>query len=226
MKKFYYFLLLFLILFNAQIFSQPSFSHSYKADYSLLPDDEISKQYPHKLEKLFSVNYCFQSVMKIPRADASGYSCSQILQKLDQMGGLDKECYGVSYVDAEGKRKALFRKSILDNENHELYIKDKTAGGLNFDFNVDKFYDGNVFAVTALLNKNPANILLREIKKNEAAIFVLMQENNEEINLYVLIQCSYSPLKHKFLKRIVENAVMARVFEVQNWFYRMLCEPK
>ena len=225
MKKFTVFV--FLIYISINCFSQPKFSHSYQADYSLMPKDEQSAFYSKKLKNLFPVNYCFQSVLKIPRENANGYSCSQILQKLDQMGGLDKECYGVSYIDGNtGVRKAMFKKSLLDKENHELYIKDKTAGGLNFDFKVDEYFGGNVFAVTAVLNKNPSNVLLREIKKNEAAIFVLMQENQNEINLYVLIQCTYSPFKYKILKRIVENAVMARVFEVQNWFYRMLCESK
>lgn len=225
MKKFNFLFLLILISVNC--FSKPNFTHSYQADYSLMPRDEQSVFYSKKLKNLFPVNYCFQSVVRIPREEAKGYTCSQILKKLDQMGGLDKECYGVSYIDGySGVRKAMFKKSLLDEKNHELYIKDKTAGGLNFDFKVDEYFDGNVFAVTAVLNKNPSNILLREIKKDQAAIFVLMQENKEEINLYVLIQCTYSPFKYKILKRIVENAVMARVFEVQNWFYRMLCEPK
>lgn len=226
MNKSFFSLLLALILTCSSAYSQRSFSHSYRADYSYLPDNQISKNYAQRLEKLFTVNYSFQSILEIPRSEAKGYNCSQILKKLDQMGGLDKECFGVSYTDGEsGKLKPMFKKSILNEDEHELYIKDKTAGGLNFDFCVDQYFEENTFAVTALLNKNPSNVLLREIKKNEAAIFVLMQETEASINLYVLIQCTYSPLKYKFLKKIVENAVMARVFEVQNWFSRMLCTP-
>lgn len=221
--------LLFLLTFSFFCYSQSNFCHSYRPDYSLLPDISFSEDYKEKLRKLFPVNYCFQSVISIPREAARGNTCGEMLKKLDQMGGLDKECFGVSYIDADGKRKAMFRKSELSRNGHELFIKDKTAGGLNFDFFVEErpFSEGyKYYAVTAVLNKNPSNILLREIKKGEAAIFVLMKETPDNIDLYVLIQCTYSPMKYKFLKKIVENAVMARVFEVQNWFFRMLCETK
>ena len=53
-----------------------------------------------------------------------------------------------------------------------------------------------------------------------------MQENDSNIDVYALIQCSYSPIEHKFLKSFVENAVTARVSELQNWFCRMLCDEK
>ncbi len=210
-------------------YAQPAFRHVYGSDYSLLPETSISEEYKNRLKNLFEVNYCFQSVMSIPATKAKGYTCAQMLKKLDQMGGLDKECYGVSYINADGERKAMFKKAELSRNGHELYIKDKAAGGLNFDFRVEEkaFGEGQkLYAVTAVLNKNPANILLRELKKDEAAIFVLMKEDSEKIELYVLIQCTYSPMKYRLLKRIVENAVMSRVLEVQNWFYRMLCQEK
>ena len=78
----------------------------------------------------------------------------------------------------------------------------------------------------AVLNKTPDNIFLQGIKKNEACIFVFLEETEEGANLYVLIQTKFSPLKMKFVKKIVENAVSARVIELQNWFYRMICTPQ
>ena len=81
----------------------------------------------------------------------------------------------------------------------------------------------NSYIVNAVITKNPDNIFVRGLKKNEAEIFVLMQEDSEKIRVYALIQCSYSPIEHKFLKSFVERAVTSRVLEIQNWFYRMLC---
>ena len=228
MKKLYLLLLLSLSICVNAFSLEKKIVHSYKSDYRLFPEIQYKNNYIKKLSEKYEVKYCVQSNLKIPRQEAKGYDCSMILKKLDQLGGLDKECYGVSYIDANTKeRKPIFKKSIYDKENGTLYVKDKAAGGLNFDVNIDTYNNnGNVYAVNAIINKKPDNIFVRGIKKREAEIFVLMQEDESDINVYALIQCSYSPIEHKFLKSYVENAVTARVTELQNWFYRMLCEAK
>ncbi len=202
-----------------------SISHSYNADYSLFPENQYKESYINKLNSNYEIKYCVQSNLKVSKSEANGYDCSQILAKLDQMGGLDKECYGVSYIDGRtGKRKPIFKKSTYDYNSGELYVKDKSAGGLHFDVGIDTYLnDERIYAVNAIINKAPDNIFVRGIKKNEAEIFVFMQENESDINVYALIQCSYSPIEHRFLKSFVESAVTARVLELQNWFYRMLC---
>ena len=78
--------------------------------------------------------------MIIPRSEIKGYPPEIILKKLDQMGGVDKECFGVSYIDANnGKRKPIFKKAYLYNEEKNLYIKDKTAGAINFNYIQENF---------------------------------------------------------------------------------------
>lgn len=227
MKK--YFLLLLLYFFSSNLFSVVrDFRHTYSQDYTLFPKSDYTDLYSQKLKTIFPSSYCFQSVMFIPRKDMKGYSCHEVLNKLDQMGGIDKECSGVCYRDANsGKLKPIFKKSEYDFAEHELYVKDKAAGGLHFDVKIDE-YSGknNVYGVMALLKKTPDNIFMRGIKKNEACIFVFLEENQEGANLYVLIQSKLSPLKMKFVKKIIENAVSARVLELQNWFYRMICTPQ
>ena len=200
-------------------------THSYHADYNLFPEFEYRNTWIRKLTSNYDIRYCVQSVYEISKNEAKGYSCEQILDKLDQLGGLDKECYGVSYIDANsGERKPIFKKSNYNKETQELYVKDKAAGGLHMKVNVETYKNIiNSYIVNAVITKNPDNIFVRGLKKNEAEIFVLMQENDEKINVYALIQCSYSPIEHKFLKSFVERAVTARVLEIQNWFYRMLC---
>ena len=223
-----------LIIFSLLFINSFSFSagrqilHSYKADYCLFPESPLKDRYIKKLSNSYEVKYCVQAVYDIPKNEANGYSCEQVLHKLDQMGGLEKECYGVSYIDANtGIRKPIFKKSDYDEVNGTLYVKDKAAGGLNMDVKIDRYIDnGKVYAVNGVINKRPDNIFVRGIKKNEAEIFVLMQEKEDFISVYALIQCSYSPIEHKFLKSFVENAVTGRVVEIQNWFYRMLCEEK
>jgi len=192
----------------------------------LFPETPYTNKYVKKLNSNYDIHYCVQSIISIPKKDAKGYNCEQILQKLDQMGGIDKECFGVSYIDGKtGERKPIFKKARYDFEKNTLYIKDKAAGGLNFDVGIDTFQNsGNIYVVNAIVNKRPDNIFVGGIKKREAEIFVFMQEESEVINVYALIQCSYNPLEHKFLKSYVESAVTARVLELQNWFYRMLCK--
>ena len=224
MKK-AFFILLFSCILVFKIFALDSYIiHSYSADFGLFPDSIYKERYIKELSGKYAVHYSVQSVFEIPKTEVSGYSCQQILQKLDQMGGLDKECQGVSYVDLDGERKPIFKKSSFDEKTSELFIKDKAAGGLYFSVKIDQYdSDGNVYAVSAILNRKPNNIFVRGIKKDEAEIFVLMQEKKDTVKVYALIQCSYNPLEHKFLKTLVENAVTARVMELQNWFYRMLC---
>jgi len=199
--------------------------HAYNADYSLLPECTGSKNYINKLQSIFNVNYSYQSVTEIPKSEIKGYDCNQILKMLDQMGGLEKKCWGVSYIDANsGVRKALFKKSRYNEKTGELYIKDKAAGGLYFNLNIDRYLDkDSTYSVTAVLSRTPSNIFVRDIKKGEAAIFVMMKESDEKVLLYVLIQSEYSPLKHWLLTKLIESAVSSRVIEVQNWFYRMMC---
>ena len=218
-------IILFTFIFISRFFSLDSYIlHSYMADFSLFPDSPYKERYIKELTGKYSVHYNVRSLFEIPKSEAAGYSCQQILQKLDQMGGLDKECNGVSYVDLDGVRKPIFNKSIFDQATSELFIKDKAAGGLNFSVKIDQYTsEGNIYAVNAVLNRKPNNIFVRGIKKDEAEIFVLMQEKTDTVKVYALIQCSYNPLEHKFLKTLVENAVTARVMELQNWFYRMLC---
>ncbi len=200
--------------------------HSYKADSSLFPQTVYTEYYKNKLSTEYPVRYCVQSVFDIPKNEANGYNCEQILNRLDQLGGLEKECFGVSYLDENtGTRKAVFKKSRYDKLSHELYIKDKSAGGLYFDVNVDKYNnEGKLFIVRAILSKTPDNFFVRGIKKKEAEIFVLMQEKQDSVTVYSLMQCSYNPLNHKFVKSFVESAVTARVGALQEWFYRMLCK--
>ncbi len=215
-----------LLFFLSTVFSnERQILHSYSSDYSLFPETPIKDRYIYRLENSYPVRYCVQAVYDIPISEAKGYTCEQVLHKLDQMGGLDKECFGVSYIDANnGIRKPIFKKSIYDEKEGKLYVKDKAAGGLHLDVRIDRYFnDGKTYVVNGIINKRPDNIFVRGIKKNEAEIFVLMQEKADVISVYALIQCSYSPLDLRFLKSFVENAVTARVLEIQNWFYRMLC---
>lgn len=226
MKKFFITLSLSLLTIAAGFSYESRICHSYSADSSLFPDTIYTEYYKNKLASEYPVRYCVQSVFDIQKNEANGYTCEQILNRLDQLGGLEKECFGVSYLDANtGARKAVFKKSRYDNSTHELYIKDKSAGGLYFNVNVDKYnYEGNLYIVRAILSKTPDNFFVRGIKKKEAEIFVLMQEKSDTITVYSLMQCSYNPLNHKFIKSYVENAVTARVGALQEWFYRMLCK--
>lgn len=208
-------------------------THSYSEDFSLFPDNNLKDYYIKTQLKSFPVNYSVQSVLSIPKSEAKGFSCDQILSKLDQMGGLEKDCNGVSYIDENTKeRKALFKKSEYtvsqDNKNKgELYVKDKAAGGLYFDVSMNKYVDNaTYYIVYGILNRSPTNFFVRGIKKDEASIFVLMQESEENINVYAVIQSSYSPANHRFLKSFVETSVAVRVTEIENWFYRMLCLGK
>ena len=144
------------------------------------------------------------------------------------MGGLDKECFGVSFIDEKSReRKALFKQAVFNQNEGLLYVKDRAAGGLNFDVAIDTYKtNGNIYAINAIINKKPDNIFVRGIKKREAEIFVFMQENDETVSVYALVQCSYSPLEHKIIKNLVETSVTLRVVEIQNWFYRMLTGKK
>ncbi len=225
MKKF--FLVCFTIVLLQSVYSIDNVQskHVYGPDYSLFPDIAYRDLYIKKLTNRYSVSYCFQSVMEIPKAEIKGYSCRDILDRLDQMGGLEKECYGVSYIDGNtGVRKPIFKKSRFDRSCNELYVKDKAAGNLYFDVQIDRFTNANsIYAVSAVLNKTPSNIFVRELKKNEATIFVLMNETPDTVQLYVLAQSHFSPLKHKIVTSVIESAISGRVEAIQNWFYRMLC---
>lgn len=224
MKKFI--VLIFSLNLLASLFSlERSISHSYTADYNLFPDSKYKNTYINKLTGKYDINYCVQSNLVIPKSEARGYSCDQIIKKLDQLGGLERECYGVSYIDPKsGERKAIFKNARFNPEEGTLYVKDKAAGGLNFSVGIDTYKNnGNIYAINAIINKRPDSIFVRGIKKHEAEIFVYMQEQDDYISVYALIQCSYSPLEHKFLKALVESAVNLRIIEIQNWFYRMLC---
>ena len=224
MKKFILFIFS-LNLITSLFCMERTISHSYKADYSLFPETQYKDSYIKSLTGKYDIRYCVQSNLVIPKSEAKGYSCEQILKKLDQLGGLEKECYGVSYIDPNsGERKALFKNAKFDPIAGLLYVKDKAAGGLNFDVGIDTYKNnGNIYVINAIINKRPDSIFVRGIKKREAEIFVFMQENNDSVSVYALIQCSYSPLEHKFLKNLVETSVTQRVNEIQNWFYRMLC---
>ena len=225
MKKTILILSVLLLLISNLNADSRKITHSYHSNYTLFPEFEYRNTWIRKLSSNYDIRYCVQSVYEIPKSEAKGYSCVQILDKLDQLGGLDKECYGVSYIDANtGERKPIFKKSTYNKDTHELYVKDKAAGGLHMKVDIETFNNiDNSYIVNAVIIKNPDNIFVRGLKKNEAEIFVLMQEDSEKIKVYALIQCSYSPIEHKFLKSFVERAVTARVLEIQHWFYSMLC---
>ncbi|SEP76615.1 hypothetical protein SAMN04487977_101355 [Treponema bryantii] len=227
MKKF---ILLFITLnlFTGLFSFDRTISHSYKADYSLFPESKYKKTYTDKLTGNYDIRYCVQTNLVIPKKEANGYTCEQIIKKLDQMGGLDKECFGVSFIDEKSReRKALFKQAVFNQNEGLLYVKDRAAGGLNFDVAIDTYKNnGNIYAINAIINKKPDNIFVRGIKKREAEIFVFMQENDETVSVYALVQCSYSPLEHKIIKNLVETSVTLRVVEIQNWFYRMLTGKK
>ena len=214
----------YLLISNAFSFER-KISHSYTADYSLFPQTAYSQKYMRKLSAKYPVRYCVQANLIIPKADAKGYSCEQVLKKLDQMGGLDKECYGVSYIDYRtGERKAYFKKTSYDRNTGILYVKDKTVGGLYLDVAIDTYKQkDNIYAISAVLNRRPDNFFVRAIKKKEAELFVLLQETDEEINVYALIQSSSAPIKLKIFQDYIEGAVSGRVREIQNWFCRMIC---
>ena len=224
MKKFILFLFSSIFLISNIFSIERKISHSYKADYSLFPDTQYKDHYINNLTGKYDIRYCVQSNLVISKKDAKGYDCAEVLKKLDQMGGLDKECFGVSFVEPDsGVRKALFKKAEFDREAGLLYVKDRAAGGLNFDVVIDTYKSsGNIYAVHGIINKKPDNIFVRGIKKREAEIFVFMQEDEQNISVYALIQCSYSPLEHKVFKNLVESSVTIRVVEIQNWFYRMI----
>ena len=224
MKKIIICLFTFLLLQSAFSFDSTS-KHFYGPDYSLFPECPYKVSYIKRLTSRYSVSYTFQSIMEIPKSEVKGYSCKEILGHLDQMGGLDKECYGVSYIDANtGVRKPVFKKSRFDDSISELYVKDKAAGSLYFDVDIDWYNNtDSTYIVNAILNKTPSNIFVREIKKNEATIFVLMNETESAVQLYVLAQSHFSPKKHKIVTSIIEAAVSGRVQAIQEWFYRMLC---
>ena len=225
MKKTILFISILFILFSNINADSRKIMHSYTSNYTLFPQFEFRNSWIRKLSSSYDIRYCVQSVYEIPKNEAKGYTCAQILDKLDQLGGLEKECYGVSYIDANsGERKPIFKKSTYDKDTKELYVKDKAAGGLHMKVDIQTYNSvNNSYIVNAVISKNPDNIFVRGLKKNEAEIFVLMQEESEMIKVYALIQCSYSPTDHKFLKSFVERAVTARIVEIQNWFYRMLC---
>ena len=217
-------LLSFCVIFKIFSFER-SITHSYEADYRLFPETAYTQKYINQLKGKYQVKYCVQSNLIIPKEEAKGYTCEQILKKLDQMGGLDKECYGVSYIDYRtSERRAYFKKSMFDRDSGLLYVKDKTIGGLYLDVAIDTYKQkDNIYAITAILNKRPDNFFVRAIKKREAELFVLLQETDEEINVYALIQSSSAPVKLKIFQNYVEGAVGGRVREIQNWFCRMLC---
>ena len=221
-------LLILLISFSC-IYKSFSFertiTHSYEADYRLFPDTAYTEKYIKQLRGKYEVKYCVQSNIIIPKEAAKGYSCEQILKMLDQMGGLDKKCYGVSYIDYRtGERKAYFKKSSYDKNTGILYVKDKTIGGLYLDVSIDTYKQKeNTYAISAILNKRPDNFFVRSIKKREAELFVLLQETDDSINVYALVQSSSAPIKLKIFQKYVEGAVGGRVREIQNWFCRMIC---
>ncbi len=222
-----------LFIINSVFAINTRITHSYSSDYSLFPENNLKDFYIKTQLNSFPVNYSVQSVLSIPKTEAKGFSCEQILSKLDQMGGLEKDCNGVSYIDGNtNERKALFKKSEYtvsqDNINKgELYVKDKAAGGLYFDVSINKYVDNETYYVVyGILNRSPTNFFVRGIKKDEASIFVLMQESDTDINVYAVIQSSYSPANHRFLRSFVETSVEVRVIEIENWFYRMLCFGK
>ena len=226
MKKYLIILLLSFCLICKLFSLERTITHSYKADYSLFPDTAYSSKYINQLKGKYEIRYCVQSNLIIPKEAAKGYSCEEILRKLDQMGGLDKECYGVSYIDYRtGERKAYFKKSLYDRNTGILYIKDKTIGGLYLDVTIDTYKQNeNIYAISAVLNKRPDNFFVRAIKKREAELFVFLQETDDSINVYALIQSSSAPVKLKIFQNYVEGAVGGRIREIQNWFCRMLCD--
>ena len=220
------FILLISLFVNFKFFSfERTITHSYEADYRLFPDTAYTEKYIKQLRGKYEVKYCVQSNIIIPKEAAKGYSCEQILKMLDQMGGLDKKCYGVSYIDYRtGERKAYFKKSSYDKNTGILYVKDKTIGGLYLDVSIDTYKQKeNTYAISAILNKRPDNFFVRAIKKKEAELFVLLQETDDSINVYALVQSSSAPIKLKIFQKYVEGAVGGRVREIQNWFSRMIC---
>ena len=59
-----------------------------------------------------------------------------------------------------GERKAIFKKAEFDRSTGQLYVKDKAAGGLNFDVGIDTYKNnGNIYIVNAIINKKPDNVV-------------------------------------------------------------------
>ena len=74
-------------------------------------------------------------------------------------------------------------------------------------------------SINATLCKPLLNPLFREIKKGEFTIYVMTNDTEEALELYILIQSSY---KIGFLfKSRIENAFKVRINGMQDWFVRM-----
>lgn len=212
-------LLIFFIISSLFIHFLSAFPHhtvqSDFSDYSLMPDCPYSREMAAKLKSAFPVNTCYQDYTRIPKALHNGMEASQILQNLSLMGGIQ----GVRYWDIVKKRYIpIFKECEYNPYSGDFSIKDKNFGKLHC--RTESFSSPQNCSMQATLKKPLANPLFWEIKKNEFTIFVMTNENEDFLELYILIQTSY---KINLFRSRVENAFAARINGMQDWFFRMYC---
>lgn len=214
MKKIFLSLVVAFLLLNS-LYAQVYFD-SMEADYSLIPQTCLSDFCKYNLEKLHKINYCYQSVVELPKSNY--FLCDEILQnKIDTMGG------GVDYYNIVHKvRKPIFTESKYNKNKNMLYVKDKTFGKLYFD---TEFYQhDNICTCTAVLNKKLENFLFRAIKPGEFTIFIMTVDKGSSVVMYLAVQTSFKlPV---FFRRHIINAFWARLHGINNWFIRMYTTGK
>lgn len=184
------------------------------ADYSLMPDCIASNYLKKYLEKI-PVHTCYEGYCLIPKSECKKKSID-VINELSSMGGYD----GVRYFDVIKKDYVpIFRECIFDEKNNQLYIKDKNFGKM-YCTTRNYYQNQNNCAMIATLCRPLANPLFWEIKKNEFIIYVLSNETEDNIELYILIETSY---KINWLFRAhIENAFNARIHGIQDWFVRSI----
>ncbi|MCR4743325.1 MAG: hypothetical protein K5866_10720 [Treponema sp.] len=180
-----------------------------------MPECSYSKEMAAKLTTSFPVNICYQDYTRIPKTLHKGLEPNQILENLTLMGGIQ----GVRYWDIIKERYIpIFRECEYDPSSGNFSIKDKNFGKLHCS--TQSFSSDKNCSMQATLRRPLANPLFWEIKKNEFTIFVMTNDSEDYLELYILIQSSY---KIRFLRSRIENAFAARINGMQDWFFRMYC---
>mgnify|MGYP007069841584 CR=1 FL=1 len=182
------------------------------ADYSLLPACDYASMQKKILSSGFKVNTCFQDYTRIPKENLNGMESKDILYNLSLMAG------AVRYYDkAKNRYVPIFKECEYLPQTGDLYIKDKNFGKI---YCTSKSYISEKnCSINATLCKPLLNPLFREIKKGEFTIYVMTNDTEEALELYILIQSSY---KIGFLfKSRIENAFKVRINGMQDWFVRM-----
>jgi len=207
------FSILLILFFPFFIYGVPHTTvHTENADYSLMPDCDFARQFSDSLGSDFTVNTCYQDYSVIPKTEAKGKTPSEIMHHLELMGG------EVRYFDIpKQKYIPIFRECDFNEKKNQLCIRDKNFGRMYCL--IELYEEGKNCAVKATLCRPLANPLFWEIKKNEFNIFVMTNETEENLELYILIQSSYK--MNWLLKSRIENAFAARINGMQDWFVRM-----